>query len=134
MNKNIKHILILVIALVALNFISNKVYKRFDLTADNRYTLSESATQIIEDIASPIVVDVFLEGDRKKELPLSNFLVLALLDNVGLFGDINGEWTFEFIILLLIFIALFLHWKNKTSGITKNDERTRPSCVQNGYL
>lgn len=63
MNKNIKHILILVIALIAINVISSKVYKRFDLTADKRYTLSESATQIIADIESPIVVDVFLEGE-----------------------------------------------------------------------
>ena len=63
MNKNIKHILILIIALVAINFISNKVYKRFDLTADKRYTLSESAIQIIAAIESPIVVDVFLEGE-----------------------------------------------------------------------
>lgn len=63
MNKTIKHILILAIALIAINLISSKVYKRFDLTTDNRYTLSESATQIIETVASPIVVDVFLEGE-----------------------------------------------------------------------
>ncbi|WP_424199552.1 gliding motility-associated ABC transporter substrate-binding protein GldG [Algibacter sp.] len=58
-----KHILILVIALIAINFISSKVYKRFDLTADKRYTLSASAKQIINDLNSPIVVDVFLEGE-----------------------------------------------------------------------
>ncbi|WP_396601482.1 gliding motility-associated ABC transporter substrate-binding protein GldG [Algibacter sp. R77976] len=63
MNKTIKHILVLVIALVAINFISSKVYKRFDLTADSRYTLSESAIQIINEVDSPIVVDVFLEGE-----------------------------------------------------------------------
>ncbi|MGB5418976.1 MAG: gliding motility-associated ABC transporter substrate-binding protein GldG [Algibacter sp.] len=63
MNKTIKHILILVIALIAINFISSKVYKRFDLTADKRYTLSASAKQIINDLNSPIVVDVFLEGE-----------------------------------------------------------------------
>ncbi len=63
MNKNIKNILILIVALIAINFISSKVYKRFDLTADKRYTLSESATQIIKNVESPIVVDVFLEGE-----------------------------------------------------------------------
>ncbi|MEC3908539.1 gliding motility-associated ABC transporter substrate-binding protein GldG [Tamlana sp. 2201CG12-4] len=63
MNNSIKHISILIITLVAINLINNKVYQRFDLTSDKRYTLSESAIQIIEDLKSPIVVDVFLEGN-----------------------------------------------------------------------
>lgn len=63
MNKNAKHIIIIVIALIALNFISNTIYKRFDLTKDNRYTLSEATTNIINDANSPIIIDVFLEGD-----------------------------------------------------------------------
>ena len=63
MNKNLKHILILVIALIAINFISSNFYKRFDLTSDKRYTLSESAIHVIKDLESPILIDVFLEGD-----------------------------------------------------------------------
>lgn len=63
MNKNIKHIVLLVIALIAINFIGQSFYKRFDLTADKRYTLSKSAIDIIKDVESPIVIDVFLEGD-----------------------------------------------------------------------
>ncbi|MBU2951757.1 gliding motility-associated ABC transporter substrate-binding protein GldG [Tamlana agarivorans] len=63
MNSNIKHILILVIALIAINFLSSKVFERFDLTSDKRYTLSPSAINLIEDIEAPIIVDVFLEGD-----------------------------------------------------------------------
>jgi ABC-2 type transport system permease protein len=64
LNKHIKHLLVLVIALIALNFISSKIYKRFDLTVDKRYTLSKSAINIIKDVESPIVVDIFLEGDN----------------------------------------------------------------------
>ncbi|KAB1068668.1 gliding motility-associated ABC transporter substrate-binding protein GldG [Tamlana haliotis] len=63
MNSNKKHILILVIALIAINFLSSKVFERFDLTADKRYTLSESALETIADIDAPIIIDVFLEGD-----------------------------------------------------------------------
>ncbi|NJX16292.1 gliding motility-associated ABC transporter substrate-binding protein GldG [Tamlana crocina] len=63
MNKLTKHIALLIVALIAINLLSSKLYKRFDLTADKRYTLSESAIEIIEDIDSPIVVDVFLEGN-----------------------------------------------------------------------
>ena len=63
MNKNLKHILILVFVLVTLNYIGSKLYKRFDLTLDKRYTLSESVVNMIKDIESPIVIDIFLEGD-----------------------------------------------------------------------
>ncbi|TNJ41209.1 gliding motility-associated ABC transporter substrate-binding protein GldG [Tamlana fucoidanivorans] len=63
MNKTIKHIAIILVGLVLINSISQNLYKRFDLTADKRYTLSESAVNIIEDLDSPIVIDVFLEGE-----------------------------------------------------------------------
>ncbi len=63
MNKNIKHITILLVVLFAINFLGNKVFKRFDLTTDKRYTLSESAINIVKDIESPIIVDIFLSGD-----------------------------------------------------------------------
>ncbi|MCB4808427.1 gliding motility-associated ABC transporter substrate-binding protein GldG [Tamlana sp. 62-3] len=63
MNKNIKHIALLVFVLFAINFIANKAYKRFDLTTDKRYTLSEAAENIVTNIESPLVIDVFLEGN-----------------------------------------------------------------------
>ncbi|WNH11809.1 gliding motility-associated ABC transporter substrate-binding protein GldG [Thalassobellus suaedae] len=63
MNKTIKHIVILIIAIIAINILSYQVFKRFDLTEDARYTLSDAAVNIIKDVESPIIVDVFLEGE-----------------------------------------------------------------------
>ncbi|MDO5969635.1 gliding motility-associated ABC transporter substrate-binding protein GldG [Flavivirga aquimarina] len=63
MNKKIKHITILLLVIIAINVLSSKVFKRFDLTTDNRYTLSESAINIIKDVESPIIIDIFLSGD-----------------------------------------------------------------------
>ena len=64
MNKTIRNILTVVIALIAINVISSRIYQRFDLTADKRYTISTSAIAIIETIDSPILIDVFLEGEE----------------------------------------------------------------------
>lgn len=50
-------------ALVAINYISSFAFKRFDLTEDKRYTLSDATLTIINNVDSPIVVDVFLSGD-----------------------------------------------------------------------
>jgi len=63
LNKNIKHIAIVFIALIAVNFISSRIYKRFDLTSDKRYTLNQAALNVIKDVDSPIAIDVFLEGE-----------------------------------------------------------------------
>ena len=38
-------------------------FKRFDLTQDKRYTLSDASLNIIKDVNSPIIIDVFLTGN-----------------------------------------------------------------------
>tara|TARA_R110002050_G_scaffold74772_6_gene160323 strand:- start:90765 stop:92432 length:1668 start_codon:yes stop_codon:yes gene_type:complete len=63
LNKTIKHITILIIALIAINILSYQAFKRFDLTEDARYTLSDAAINITKNVESPIIVDVFLEGE-----------------------------------------------------------------------
>jgi ABC-2 type transport system permease protein len=62
----IKTVLVLIV-LIVLNWIGTKVYKRFDLTQDQRYTLSQSALAIVKDVKSPLIVDVFLEGEFPSE-------------------------------------------------------------------
>ena len=44
MNKKIKNIVFLVIGLFVLNYVNQSFYKRFDLTEDQRYTLSNTTT------------------------------------------------------------------------------------------
>ncbi|HIC33100.1 MAG TPA: gliding motility-associated ABC transporter substrate-binding protein GldG [Flavobacteriaceae bacterium] len=63
LNKSIKHIIKVIVAIIAVNFISTKVYKRFDLTTDQRYTLNEATLDIIKKAETPVVIDVFLEGE-----------------------------------------------------------------------
>jgi ABC-2 type transport system permease protein len=62
LKKNSKHIVFLLVVLIAINYISSMAFKRFDLTHDKRYTLSQASKNILEDINSPIIIDVFLEG------------------------------------------------------------------------
>ncbi|MCB0388410.1 MAG: gliding motility-associated ABC transporter permease subunit GldF, partial [Winogradskyella sp.] len=61
--KGINSLVGLFVMLVALNILTHRYYQRFDLTSDKRYTLSESALNIIDGVNSPILVDVFLEGE-----------------------------------------------------------------------
>ena len=51
-------------SVIILGVLSIQIYKRFDLTEDQRYTLSDSALEIIDQADSPITIDVFLEGEN----------------------------------------------------------------------
>ena len=63
---SIQLIWIIVIIAVILG-LSNSFYHRFDLTADQRYTLSDTTKEIIEQIEDPLFVKVYLEGDFPAE-------------------------------------------------------------------
>lgn len=60
--KELGTLLLLPIGLLVLNILTHGFYERFDLTKDQRYTLSPASNAIIESVKSPILVDVFLDG------------------------------------------------------------------------
>ena len=105
MNKNIKHISITLITLIVVNYIGNQVFKRFDLTKDKRYTLSEASLDIIKDVESPIVVDIFLEGNdfpsefRRLKLETKQLLEEFAAENKNIFfqfiNPVDDESTRE---------------------------------------
>lgn len=60
-------ILFVCIGLLLINFLGSKFYKRFDLTEDHRYTLSEATISIVENIEDVVTVKVYLQGDFPSE-------------------------------------------------------------------
>lgn len=66
-NSKIKriHFIAFIASLLLLNIAlaSASIFARFDLTEDKRYTLNESVIDVINAIDTPMIVDVFLEGD-----------------------------------------------------------------------
>ncbi|WP_282073690.1 gliding motility-associated ABC transporter substrate-binding protein GldG [Polaribacter atrinae] len=67
MNKNLKNSILIIIGLILLNTINQSFYKRFDLTADNRYTLSKTTENILSKVDDFLFVTVYLEGDFPSE-------------------------------------------------------------------
>jgi gliding-associated putative ABC transporter substrate-binding component GldG len=54
---------ILVLLLVAVNYISSLLHFRLDLTGEKRYTISEPTTRLIEELPDRVDITVFLDGD-----------------------------------------------------------------------
>lgn len=91
---NIKSIGAVLVALVVINIIGNLVFKRFDLTSDRRYTLSETSKIIIDQVKEPLYVDVFLEGSFPGEFKKLQTETQQLLEE---FKAQNPNVVFQFI-------------------------------------
>ena len=92
--SNIVKIAIVLLVIIVVNVISGKVYKRFDLTKDKRYTLSQSALNTVNGVDSPVIVDVFLEGEFPSEFRRLRNETQQLLEEFALY---NNNITFNFI-------------------------------------
>ena len=81
-NKNLKNLLTILGIIVVLNFAGHFFFKRFDLTADKRYTLSQTSLNIIKEVKEPLYVDVFLEGNFPGEFKKLQTETQQLLEDI----------------------------------------------------
>ena len=92
--NNLKQLGLLAASLFILNFASHFVYHRFDLTQDQRYTLSETTKKIIDGVDSPLIIDVFLEGNFPGEFKKLQNETRQLLEE---FTAYNSNISFQFV-------------------------------------
>lgn len=85
--SNIVNLIVLLIVLFLVNVIGNRIYKRFDLTQDHRYTLSKAALHTLDSIDSPLIIDVFLEGEFPSEFRRLKTETQQLLEEFALYSD-----------------------------------------------
>ncbi|WP_293872286.1 gliding motility-associated ABC transporter substrate-binding protein GldG [Flavobacterium sp.] len=92
--NNFKKILITIGIIIVLNVVGHFVFKRFDLTADKRYTLSQTTLHIISQVKEPLYIDVFLEGDFPGEFKKLQTETQQLLEE---FKTQNSNIIFQFV-------------------------------------
>lgn len=91
---HLKQVGLLAFGLVVLNVASHYIFKRFDLTQDQRYTLSETTKKIIDGVDSPLIIDVFLEGNFPGEFKKLQNETRQLLEE---FSAYNSNISFQFV-------------------------------------
>jgi ABC-2 type transport system permease protein len=92
--SNIITLLIVLVTILVINVIGSTIYKRFDLTQDQRYTLSEAALKTVDGIDSPLLIDVFLEGNFPSDFRRLQTETKQLLEE---FSFYNSNVKFNFI-------------------------------------
>lgn len=89
------YLLILAGVAVMLNLISTDLYGRIDLTGDNRFTLAPASKKLVQELANPVEVKVFLSGELP---PPYDSIQRELSDLLSEFSA-NGDGNFRFTIV-----------------------------------
>ncbi len=84
----------LLVILIVVNFISSIFYTRIDITEDKRYSLSETAIEMISGIKNPVVIDVLLAGDLPVEFEKLRIETELILEE---FASFNKNIKYNFI-------------------------------------
>ena len=92
--KNRKQLIYGFLGIILINIIGSYFYKRFDLTQDQRYSLSNAAKETIATINIPIFIDVFLEGDLPSEFKRLQVETKQILEE---FEAYNPNVKFKFV-------------------------------------
>lgn len=90
----LKAFLITLGAVIAINIAGNYVYKRIDLTNDQRYTLSQTTKDILQNVDESLTIEVYLEGQFPSSFKKLQTETRQLLDE---YSSINSNIHFEFV-------------------------------------
>ena len=93
-NPNLKNLFTIIFIIMVANFAGHYLFKRFDLTEDKRYTLSQTSLNIISEVKEPLYVDLFLEGNFPGEFKKLQTETQQLLEE---FKARNSNIIFQFI-------------------------------------
>ncbi len=99
MPKNIKHktirqSILLIIAIVGINYIASDWFFRLDLTSEKRYSLSNNTKNLFEHLKEDINITVYLEGDLNVGFKKLSKATYELLNELKAYGGNNISYTF----------------------------------------
>ena len=92
--NNLKAVLIILAIVLLINVLGNSFFHRFDLTKDNRYTLSSASLNIVKQVQNPLSVKVYLQGDLPAEFMRLQQETKQMLEE---FQAYNSNIIFEFV-------------------------------------
>jgi ABC-2 type transport system permease protein len=92
--NNITQLLSIILLIIAANIIGAYNFMRFDLTAEKRYSISETTRSILKDQDDYITIKVYLDGELPAEYKRLRNATKELLDE---FRAYNKDIQYEFI-------------------------------------
>lgn len=92
---NFLRLLLLLVAVVLVNYIGSKIFTRFDLTSEKRYSLTDATINQLKNLDDIIFVRVYLDGDLPPDYKRLRDATQEMLDEFRAFAP--GFIEYEFI-------------------------------------
>ncbi|MBA3647556.1 MAG: gliding motility-associated ABC transporter substrate-binding protein GldG [Chitinophagales bacterium] len=85
---------ILIGIIILLNILLSSFFKRIDLTADKRFTLSDSSIKLLNDLKDVVFVKVYLKGEMPPGFQRLSTATMELLDEFKAYGGNRIQYQF----------------------------------------
>jgi ABC-2 type transport system permease protein len=92
--ESILYFLIGIMVVIVANQFSSRLFYRFDLTEEKRYTISEASKNILQNLDDIVYVDVYLEGDLPAGVKRLQKGVRETLDEFKMYAGSNLQYRF----------------------------------------
>ena len=86
---------LVLVLLLAINWLAASFHTRIDFTNEKRFTLSSSTKNILKTLDAPVEITVLLTGDIKSEFKKLSNSTQELLENFKNYGGNNIQYKFE---------------------------------------
>ena len=86
---------LVIVLLIAINWLGSKFHTRIDFTNERRFTLSASTESILKNLDSTVDITVLLAGDVKSEFKKLSNSTRELLENFKNYGGNKIQFKFE---------------------------------------
>ncbi len=94
MIKKASHIILFIIAVIAVYFISERHFFRIDLTSEKRYSLSENTQNLLGSLDDELQVYIYLDGDLNAGFLRLRKSVKEMLDEFDAYAGAKVHYTF----------------------------------------
>jgi len=92
--KNLLEFLLLFVIILIANIIFSRVYHRFDLTSDNRYTLKPKTKQVLQELDDVVYFKVYLSGNMPTGLKRMQNRIREMLNEFRIYAGDNIQYRF----------------------------------------
>ncbi|AFM06101.1 gliding-associated putative ABC transporter substrate-binding component GldG [Bernardetia litoralis DSM 6794] len=92
--ENIMQLVVLFLGLILINIIAQNYFFRLDLTAEKRYTITESSKTILKNLEEPVYIEIYLEGELNSSFKRLQKSVKETLQEFSMYGGKNIQFTF----------------------------------------
>jgi len=93
-SRAITRFLVLIVALLALNYVARFIFFRIDLTEDSRYTLTEASKRVMRNLDNHLYIEIYLDGEMPIEMKKLRATIKETLDELKVYAGSRLRYEF----------------------------------------